>query len=91
MPYPRQTEGVLRSKARLKPETLAVMHGSSYLGQADCSSTNGVGLRQTGRSDGEWKARRKGDIAKARMIARWRFPSGSSPPVEKADSPRKTS
>src|SRR5580765_3167994 len=35
MPYMRQTEGVLRSLASLKPETLAVMHGSSYAGQAD--------------------------------------------------------
>jgi flavorubredoxin len=35
MPYTRQTEGVLRSLADLKPETLAVMHGSSYRGQGD--------------------------------------------------------
>ena len=35
MPYTRQTEGVLRSLAELKPETLAVMHGSSYSGQGD--------------------------------------------------------
>lgn len=35
MPYTRQTEGVLRSLAQLKPETLAVMHGSSYRGAAD--------------------------------------------------------
>lgn len=35
MPYTRQTEGVLRSLAGLKPETLAVMHGSSYVGQGD--------------------------------------------------------
>ncbi len=34
MPYMRQTEGVLRSLAELKPETLAVMHGSSYVGQS---------------------------------------------------------
>ncbi|MGQ0633102.1 MAG: MBL fold metallo-hydrolase [Planctomycetaceae bacterium] len=34
MPYTRATEGVLRSLAELKPETLAVMHGSSYRGQA---------------------------------------------------------
>jgi len=33
MPYTRQTEGVLRSLAGLKPETLAVMHGSSYTGK----------------------------------------------------------
>jgi flavorubredoxin len=35
MPYTRQTEGVLRSLAQLRPETLAVMHGSSYIGQGD--------------------------------------------------------
>jgi flavorubredoxin len=35
MPYTRQTDGVLQSLAALKPETLAVMHGSSYIGQAD--------------------------------------------------------
>jgi flavorubredoxin len=35
MPYTRQTEGVLRSLAELKPQTLAVMHGSSYRGPAD--------------------------------------------------------
>ena len=34
MPYTRQTEGVLRSLAELKPRTLAVMHGSSYSGEA---------------------------------------------------------
>jgi hypothetical protein len=35
LPYTGQTEGVLRSLAALKPETLAVMHGSSYIGQGD--------------------------------------------------------
>jgi hypothetical protein len=35
MPYTRQTEGVLRALAELKAETLAVMHGSSYVGQTD--------------------------------------------------------
>lgn len=35
MPYTRQTESVLRSLAELKPETMAVMHGSSYTGQCD--------------------------------------------------------
>lgn len=35
MPYTRQTEGVLRELANLKPETLAVMHGSSYIGKSD--------------------------------------------------------
>ena len=34
MPYTRQTEGVLRSLADLRPQTLAVMHGSSYIGEA---------------------------------------------------------
>jgi flavorubredoxin len=41
MPYTRQTEGVLRSLADLKPETLAVMHGSSYSGHSD-SLLNGL-------------------------------------------------
>lgn len=35
MPYTRRTEGVLRSLADLHPETLAVMHGSSFRGAAD--------------------------------------------------------
>jgi flavorubredoxin len=35
MPYTRQTGGVLRSLAALNPETLAVMHGSSYIGQGN--------------------------------------------------------
>jgi flavorubredoxin len=35
LPYTRQTERVLRGLADLKPETLAVMHGSSYIGQGD--------------------------------------------------------
>jgi flavorubredoxin len=35
MPYTRQTEGVLHSLAALKPESLAVMHGSSYIGQGE--------------------------------------------------------
>jgi flavorubredoxin len=35
MPYTAQTEGVLRSLAGLEPETLAVMHGSSYIGKCD--------------------------------------------------------
>ncbi|MCC9604290.1 MBL fold metallo-hydrolase [Blastopirellula sp. JC732] len=33
MPYTRQTEGVLHQLAKLQPETLAVMHGSSYRGE----------------------------------------------------------
>lgn len=32
MPYTRATGGILRALADLKPETLAVMHGSSYQG-----------------------------------------------------------
>lgn len=35
MPYTRQTESVLRSLADLKPETLAVMHGSSFSGRGE--------------------------------------------------------
>jgi len=46
MPYTRATEGVLRSLAELKPETLAVMHGSSYRGQGDCQLTELAGAIQ---------------------------------------------
>jgi flavorubredoxin len=35
LPYTRQTQSVLHRLADLKPETLAVMHGSSYEGKAD--------------------------------------------------------
>jgi len=44
MPYTRQTEGVLRALAGLKPETLAVMHGSSYIGQGDRLLTDLAGV-----------------------------------------------
>lgn len=44
MPYTRQTEGVLRGLADLKPETLAVMHGSSYIGQSDKLLTDLAGV-----------------------------------------------
>jgi flavorubredoxin len=44
IPYTRQTEGVLRSLAVLKPETLAVMHGSSYIGQGDRLLTELAGV-----------------------------------------------
>jgi flavorubredoxin len=44
MPYTRQTEGVLRGLADLKPETLAVMHGSSYIGQSDKLLTELAGV-----------------------------------------------
>ena len=33
IPYTRHTEGVLKSLADLQPETLALMHGSTYVGQ----------------------------------------------------------
>lgn len=35
MPYTRATEGILRGLAELKPEALAVMHGSSFRGPGD--------------------------------------------------------
>ena len=44
MPYTKQTEGVLRSLADLKPETLAVMHGSSYIGKSDKLLTDLAGV-----------------------------------------------
>ena len=44
IPYTRQSEGVLRSLAELKPETLAVMHGSSYVGQGDRLLTDLAGV-----------------------------------------------
>jgi len=44
IPYTRQTEGVLHSLADLKPETLAVMHGSSYIGQSDQLLTDLAGV-----------------------------------------------
>ena len=44
MPYMPQTEGVLRTLANLKPETLAVMHGSSYAGKADRLLTDLAGV-----------------------------------------------
>lgn len=44
MPYTRQTEDVLRSLADLKPETLAVMHGSSYRGRCDHLLTDLAGV-----------------------------------------------
>jgi hypothetical protein len=44
MPYTRQTEGVLRSLAALKPQTLAVMHGSSHSGHSDRLLTDLAGV-----------------------------------------------
>jgi flavorubredoxin len=47
LPYTRQTDGVLRSLAALKPETLAVMHGSSFIGQSDRLLTELAGVLKT--------------------------------------------
>jgi flavorubredoxin len=44
MPYTPQTEGVLRSLADLQPETLAVMHGSSFSGRGDILLTGLAGV-----------------------------------------------
>ena len=44
MPYTIKTEGVLRSLAELKPKTLAVMHGSSYIGECDHLLTGLAGV-----------------------------------------------
>jgi flavorubredoxin len=44
MPYTRETEGVLRSLAELKAQTLAVMHGSSYVGPSDKLLTDLAGV-----------------------------------------------
>jgi flavorubredoxin len=44
MPYTRATEGVLRQLAELKPETLAVMHGSSYRGEGAQQLTDLAGV-----------------------------------------------
>jgi flavorubredoxin len=44
MPYTRATEGVLHSLAELKPQTLAVMHGSSYRGQGGHQLTELAGV-----------------------------------------------
>jgi hypothetical protein len=46
IPYTRQTGGVLQSLAALKPQTLAVMHGSSYVGQGDRQLTDLAGVIQ---------------------------------------------
>jgi flavorubredoxin len=44
MPYTNQTEGVLRSLSDLKPKTLGVMHGSSYVGDCDQLLTGLAGV-----------------------------------------------
>jgi flavorubredoxin len=48
MPYTKKTEGVLRGMAELQPKTLAVMHGSSYVGKCDGLLTDLAGvIRET--------------------------------------------
>ena len=45
MPYTSQTEGVLRGLAAVEPETLVVMHGSSYSGKSRrCIQPAGQGI-----------------------------------------------
>jgi flavorubredoxin len=44
MPYTRQTEGVLRKLADLNPQTLAVMHGSSFSGNGAQMLTDLAGV-----------------------------------------------
>jgi hypothetical protein len=46
MPYTSQTAGVLQSLADLKPDRLAVMHGSSYAGACDRSLRDLAGVIQ---------------------------------------------
>lgn len=53
MPYTSQTEGVLRGLADLKPETLAVMHGSSYIGQSDKLLTDLAGVIKESFNNGK--------------------------------------
>jgi flavorubredoxin len=48
MPYTKHTEDVLRSLAELKPETLAVMHGSSYRGASARLLTDLAGIIRDG-------------------------------------------
>ena len=44
MPYTGKTENVLRGLAALEPETLAVMHGSSYVGKGGKLLTDLAGV-----------------------------------------------
>ncbi|MBL9138907.1 MAG: MBL fold metallo-hydrolase [Verrucomicrobiales bacterium] len=48
MPYTRQTDSVLRSLADLNPATLAVMHGSSYIGDGNRLLTDLAGVIKEG-------------------------------------------
>lgn len=53
MPYASQTEGVLRGLAALKPETLAIMHGSSYIGPSDKLLTDLAGVIKESFNNGK--------------------------------------
>lgn len=53
MPYTSQTAGVLRGLADLKPETLAVMHGSSYIGKSDTLLTDLAGVIKESFNNGQ--------------------------------------
>lgn len=53
MPYTSQTEGVLRGLAALKPETLAIMHGSSYIGPSDKLLTDLAGVIKESFNNGK--------------------------------------
>jgi len=53
MPYTSQSEGVLRGLADLKPETLAVMHGSSYIGKSDKLLTDLAGVIKESFNNGQ--------------------------------------
>ncbi len=48
MPYTSQTAGVLEGLAALQPQTLAVMHGSSYTGSSDQMLIDLAGVIQEG-------------------------------------------
>jgi flavorubredoxin len=48
MPYTNQTAGVLEGLAALRPETLAVMHGSSYAGSSEPMLLDLAGVIQEG-------------------------------------------
>ena len=47
VPYTRQTANVLRGLADLQPESLAVMHGSSYIGPCARLLTDLAGVLKT--------------------------------------------
>jgi flavorubredoxin len=53
MPYTSMTAGVLRGLAALHPGTLAVMHGSSYVGEAGKLLTDLAGVIKESFNNGE--------------------------------------